>query len=49
LTVTPTPNLILKLDNRLDSANEAFFQKKTHDTSKTQITTTLGVVGTTGM
>jgi hypothetical protein len=49
LAVSPTPNLIIKLDNRIDSANEAFFQKKVSDTSKTQFTTQLGVVATTGM
>jgi hypothetical protein len=49
LAFSPTPNLIIKLDNRLDGGNEAFFQKKISDTSKTQFTTTLGVVGTTGM
>jgi len=49
LAASPTPNLIIKLDNRLDSANEPFFQKSLNDTTKTQFTTTLGVVGTTGM
>jgi len=49
LAASPTPNLILKLDNRIDSANQPFFQKGIGETSKTQFTTTLGVVGTTGM
>jgi hypothetical protein len=49
LAASPTPNLIVKLDNRIDSANQPFFQKGTSETSKTQFTTTLGIVGTTGM
>jgi hypothetical protein len=49
LAVFPTPNLILKLDNRLDSANQSFFQRGIGETSKTQFTTTLGIVGTTGI
>jgi hypothetical protein len=49
LAATPTPNLIFKLDNRVDVANEPFFQKRLADTSTTQITTTLGVVVTSGM
>ena len=43
-----TPNLILKLEQRLDvlsdDAGDALFQKKLTDTSKTQTTTMLGVV-----
>jgi hypothetical protein len=49
LAASPTPNLILKLDNRLDGANQPFFQKGIGETSKTQLTTTLGVIGTRGM
>jgi hypothetical protein len=49
LAATPTPNLIIKLDNRVDVANEPFFQKRIADTAKTQVTTTLGLVVTSGM
>jgi len=49
LSFSPTPNLVIKIDNRIDAANEPFFQKRTADTSKTQVTTTLGVVVTSGM
>jgi hypothetical protein len=49
LAFLPTPNLAIKLDNRIDSANEPLFQKSLNDGTKTQFTTTLGVVGTTGM
>ena len=47
LAGTPTPNLVIKLDNRIDMANDDVFQKKLRDTSKTQFTTTLGLVATT--
>jgi Putative beta-barrel porin-2, OmpL-like. bbp2 len=43
----PTPNLILRLDNRIDVANESLFASKLGDTAKTQFTTTLGVAFTT--
>jgi hypothetical protein len=46
---TPTRHLIVKLDNRIDIANESVFQSGVTGRSKTQITTTLGIVGTTGM
>ncbi|HMI86658.1 MAG TPA: porin [Polyangiaceae bacterium] len=49
LAASPTPNLVIKLDNRIDSANRPFFQNGIDQTSKTQFTTTLGVVGTTGI
>jgi hypothetical protein len=45
---TPSPHLIVKIDNRVDVANEPFFQKGVTDRSSTQFTTTLGVVATTG-
>lgn len=44
---TPTPNLVVKLEPRVDVANEPFFAKGTDGTSKVQVTTTLGVVATT--
>lgn len=44
---SPTPNLIVKLEPRLDVGNAAFFAKGLDGTSKVQLTTTLGVVATT--
>jgi hypothetical protein len=45
--VAPTKNLLLRLDNRVDSANRAVFPRRISDTEKTQFTTTLGVVAMT--
>ncbi len=39
--------LLIRLDNRADVANESVFQKGLSDTSKTQFTSTLGVVAKT--
>lgn len=49
LSVVPTPNLIFKLDQRLDRAlgDEQPFQNGTADRAASQMTTTLGVVATT--
>lgn len=47
LGYTPTPNLVIKLEPRLDRANEEVFLVGTSGTSRTQFTTTLGIVGTT--
>ncbi len=44
LEALPTPNLVLRLDNRIDVANEALFAARARDLEKTQVTTTLGVV-----
>ncbi len=46
LEAAPHKNLILRLDNRLDAADEAVFST-IHSTSKTQFTTTLGIVAKT--
>src|SRR5262249_26878986 len=47
LGYNPTPNLFLKLDQRLDWSDLSIFAKGLNDTSKVQVTTTLGVVATT--
>lgn len=47
VAVTPTPNFLLKLDGRVDVADGELYQKSDADRSKTQFTTTLGVVATT--
>lgn len=39
-----TQNLVLRLDNRVDVANQRVFASKIRDLEKTQFTTTLGVV-----
>jgi hypothetical protein len=41
---TPTPNLVVKLEPRLDRANDKVFLVGTHDSARTQFTTTLGIV-----
>ncbi len=46
LEYAPMPNLIIRLDNRLDAANEKIFAKGTSGSSATQFTTTLGMVVT---
>lgn len=46
LEAAPHKNLIIRLDNRLDAADEAVFST-IHTTSKTQFTTTLGIVAKT--
>jgi hypothetical protein len=43
----PTPNLILRLDGRLDAANEEVFPELTRSYEATQFTATLGAVVTT--
>ena len=43
----PWEHLTLLLDNRVDRANEPLYRKHAHETSKTQVTTTLGVIVTT--
>ena len=43
LQAQPHKNLMLRLDNRLDAADEVVFSTL-HGTSKTQFTTTLGAV-----
>jgi hypothetical protein len=45
--VAPTPNFIVKLEGRVDVANEPFFIRGATGTSKVQGTTILGVVVTT--
>src|SRR5262249_51554159 len=47
LALTPSSHFIVKLDNRFDVASEEVFQTSISGTSKTQFTTTLGVVATT--
>ena len=51
LGYNPSPNLLFKLDQRIDHATNAggagLFLKGVNDTSPFQITTTLGVVATT--
>jgi hypothetical protein len=50
LTLEAKPNryLILRLENRIDSANQPVFRSGLNDTSDVQVTTLLGVVVTTG-
>ncbi|MBI2395839.1 MAG: porin [Deltaproteobacteria bacterium] len=43
----PTPSLVVKLEPRLDVANDRFFLRGVDGTSKTQLTTTLGIVAMT--
>lgn len=47
LGYTPTPNFILKLEPRVDRANEEDFLVGTDGASRTQATLTLGLVATT--
>jgi hypothetical protein len=47
LGYTPTPNLVFKLEPRIDRANEADYLVGTGDTSRTQATIILGAVATT--
>lgn len=47
LGVTPTPNLMFKLEPRIDRTNEDTFLVGTKDTSRNQATIILGVVATT--
>lgn len=44
---SPTPNLVVKLEPRVDVGNDRWFLRGTDGTSKVQFTTTLGVVATT--
>lgn len=43
----PHKNLVIRLDNRIDAASEDAFQTKVSGISKSQITTTLGIVAKT--
>lgn len=47
VAVSPTPNFLVKLEGRVDGANEAFFTRGATDKAKVQGTMTLGVVATT--
>jgi len=47
LDLLPSKNLLVRLDNRLDSSNKQIFPKGVRELSGTQFTTTLGVVVTT--
>jgi hypothetical protein len=47
LEAMPTKYLVIRLDNRIDSASEKVFLKGTAEAEKTQFTTTLGVVAKT--
>jgi len=47
LGYAPTKHLLIKVDQRLDVANDAVFRRGLDDTSTTQMTTTLGLVATT--
>jgi hypothetical protein len=49
LAAAPSEHLQIKLDGRLDYANDAFFVQGSAGASSVQITTTLGVVATTGV
>lgn len=44
LEVVPTPNLVVRLDNRVDVANEYIFRLGLRDTARMQVTSTMGVV-----
>jgi transposase InsO family protein len=49
LEVKPSPWMIVRLDNRIDSASRDVFRKAVNEgTSRTQVTSLLGVVLTTG-
>jgi len=48
LEVKPSPYLIVRLENRVDSANQPVFRAGLNDTSNVQVTSLLGVVVTTG-
>jgi hypothetical protein len=47
IEVTPAEGLLLRLDNRLDAANEEVFPSKVRTYGSTQFTSTLGVVVST--
>ena len=47
LDLIPGKNLLLRLDNRVDSSNKQMFPKGVRELSGTMFTTTLGVVVTT--
>ncbi len=47
LEAAPVKYLLIRLDNRIDSANEAVFLDGLSGTDKSQITTTLGIVAKT--
>jgi hypothetical protein len=48
LEAKPNPYLIVRLENRIDSANQPVFRAGLTDASDVQVTTLLGVVVTTG-
>jgi len=47
LDLIPGKNLLVRLDNRVDSSNKQMFPKGVRELSGTMFTTTLGVVVTT--
>jgi hypothetical protein len=48
LEAKPSPYLIVRLENRIDSANQPVFRRGLNDANDVQVTSLLGVVVTTG-